>query len=157
MYCTLLYFPLLDCIVLHFVVLSLTGLHCIALCCTFLNWTALYCTLLYFPLLNCIVLHFVVLSLTKLSSILYFFKPFQFLMHFYDFLKRLCDLFLFLSKGMFAKNKRGYGLPAKLTRFWSLLILLLSVASRRKLLKTTYTEDRSVHKNSLSCNIRLGS
>ena len=40
--------------------------------------------------------------------------------------------------------------------FWSLLILLLSVASiRRKLLKTTNTEERSVHTNSERCNIQL--
>ena len=47
-------------------------------------------------------------------------------------------------KGVFAKNERGYK-----KRFWSLLILLLSVASiRRKLLKTTNTEERSVLTNS---------
>ena len=58
---------------------------------------------------------------------------------------------------MFAKNERGYRLTAKNNRFWSLLFLLQSVASiRRKLLKTTYTEERSVHTNSESCNIRLG-
>ena len=39
-------------------------------------------------------------------------------------------------KGMFAKNERVYRLTAKNDRFWSLLILLLSVSSiRRKLLK----------------------
>jgi len=54
-------------------------------------------------------------------------------------------------KGVFAKNVRGYKLTAKNNRFWSLLILLLSVASiRRELLKTTYTEERSVHTNSES-------
>ena len=38
------------------------------------------------------------------------------------------------------------------------LILLLSVASvMRKLLKTTHPEECSVHKNSESCNIQLGS
>jgi len=31
-------------------------------------------------------------------------------------------------KGVFAKNERGYRLKAKNKRFWSLLILLLSVA-----------------------------
>jgi len=37
-------------------------------------------------------------------------------------------------KGVFAKNERGYRLTAINKRFWSLLILLLSVASiRRKL------------------------
>ena len=50
---------------------------------------------------------------------------------------------------MFAKNERGYRLNAIKKRVWSLLILVLSVASiRRKLLKTTNTEERSVHTNS---------
>ena len=61
-------------------------------------------------------------------------------------------------KGVFAKNERGYRLNAKNKRFWSLLILLLSVASiRRKLLKTIHTEERSAHTNLESCNIQLGS
>ena len=61
-------------------------------------------------------------------------------------------------KGVFAKNERGYRRNAKNKRFWSLQILLLSVASiRRKLVKTTYTEERRAHTNSESCNIRLGS
>ena len=62
-------------------------------------------------------------------------------------------------KGVFAKTERGYyRLTAKNNRFWSLLILLLSVVSiRRTLLKTTNTEERRVHTNSVSCNIRLGS
>ena len=44
-------------------------------------------------------------------------------------------------------NERRYRLLAKNNRFSSLiLILLLSVASiRRKLFKTTYSEERSVH------------
>ena len=47
------------------------------------------------------------------------------------------------------KNERGYRLTAKNKRFWSLLILFLFVASiRRKLLKTTYTEERIIYKNS---------
>ena len=55
-------------------------------------------------------------------------------------------------KGVFAKNERGYRLNAIKKRFRSLLILLLSVASiRKKLLKTTYTTERSVHTNSESC------
>jgi len=59
-------------------------------------------------------------------------------------------------KGVFAKNERGYRLNAIKKRFWSLLILLLIVASiRRKLLKTTNTEERSIHTNSERCNIRL--
>ena len=50
---------------------------------------------------------------------------------------------------MFAKNERGYRLNAIKKCLWSLLILLLSVASiRRKLLKTTHTEERSFHTNS---------
>ena len=53
---------------------------------------------------------------------------------------------------------KGYRLTAKNKRFWSLLILLLSVVSiRRKLLKTTHTEESNVHSNSESCNIQLGS
>ena len=44
-------------------------------------------------------------------------------------------------KGVFAKNVRGYRLSAIKKRFWSLLILLLAVASiRRKLSKTSHTE-----------------
>ena len=59
-------------------------------------------------------------------------------------------------KGVFAKNERGFRLYAIKKRFWSLLILLLSVASIwRKLLKTTNTEERSAHTNSERCNIRL--
>ena len=61
-------------------------------------------------------------------------------------------------KGVFAKNERGYRRNAKNKRFRSLLILLLSVAFiRRKLLKTIYTEERSAHTSSESCNIQLGS
>ena len=61
-------------------------------------------------------------------------------------------------KGVFAKNERGYRLNAIKKRFRSLLILLLYVASiRRKLLKTTNTEERSVLTNSERCNIQLGS
>ena len=50
------------------------------------------------------------------------------------------------KNAVFSKNKRGYRLTAKNKRFWSLLILLLSVASiRRKLLKTIHTEERSAN------------
>ena len=43
---------------------------------------------------------------------------------------------------------------AKNNCFWSLLILIPSVAYiRRKMLKTTYTEESNVHTNSESCNI----
>ena len=59
-------------------------------------------------------------------------------------------------KGVFVKNERGYRLNAIKKRFWSLLILLLAVASiRRKLLKNTNTEERSVLTNSERCNIQL--
>ena len=59
-------------------------------------------------------------------------------------------------KGVFAKNERGYRLSAIKKRFWSLLILLLSVASiRRKLLKTSHTEQLSGHTNGEKCNIQL--
>ena len=51
--------------------------------------------------------------------------------------QRFCSL-----KGAFVKNERGYRLTSKNYRFWSLLIFLLSVASiRRKVLKTTSTEE----------------
>ena len=51
-------------------------------------------------------------------------------------------------KVVFAKNERGYRFTAMNNRFWSLLILLLSVASiRRKFLKTSHTEEQSVHTN----------
>ena len=56
--------------------------------------------------------------------------------------------FRIMLKGVFAKNERGYRLNAINKRFWSLLILLLSVASiRRKLLKTTHTEEQSRIRN----------
>ena len=61
------------------------------------------------------------------------------------------DLLLMLKR-VFAKNERGYRRNVKNKHFWSLLILLLSVASiRRKMLKTTHTEELSVHTNSESC------
>ena len=59
-------------------------------------------------------------------------------------------------KGVFAKNEREYRLTSKNNCIWSLPILLLSVASiKRKLLKMTYAEERSVHTNLESCNIGL--
>ena len=61
-----------------------------------------------------------------------------------------------ILKEVFAKNDRGYRLNAIKKRFWSILILLLSVASiRRKLLKTSHTEERSAHTNWENCNIQL--
>ena len=73
----------------------------------------------------------------------------------------LCIFIIFLLisllrlKGVFAKNKRGYRLNAIRKRFWSPLILLLSGASiRRKLTKTSHTEERSAHTNWGSWNIR---
>ena len=60
-------------------------------------------------------------------------------------------------KGVFAKNERAYRLNAIKKRFWSLIIWLLSVASiRRKLLKTSHTEECSARTNWGSWNIRLG-
>ncbi len=51
---------------------------------------------------------------------------------------------IWILKGVFAKNERGYKLIVKNNRFWSVLILLLSVGSiRRKLLKTTHTHTNS--------------
>ena len=59
--------------------------------------------------------------------------------------------FLLGLKEVFTKNEKGY-------LQLMLLILLLSVASiRRKLLKTSHTEERRVHTNSERCNIQLGS
>ena len=71
----------------------------------------------------------------------------------------LLDIYKFylgnhIFKGSVRENEGGYRLTVKNKRFWSLLILLLSVASiRGKLLKTE--ERYSVHLNSESCNIRL--
>ena len=45
------------------------------------------------------------------------------------------------SKGVFAKNERGYRRNAKNKRFRSLLILLLSVASVRRKLLRKFTEN----------------
>ena len=45
-------------------------------------------------------------------------------------------------KGVFAKNERSYRNTSKNIRWWSLLILLLSVAPiGRKLLKTTHPKN----------------
>ena len=49
-------------------------------------------------------------------------------------------------KVLFAKNERRYRHTAKNNCFWSLLFIFLSVAPiKRKLLKTTYTVERSVY------------
>ena len=70
----------------------------------------------------------------------------------------LLDYMFSILKGVFAKNERGYRLTAINNRFWSVIILLLSVASIwRKLLKTSHTEERSVHTNWGSWNTRLRS
>ena len=64
------------------------------------------------------------------------------------------DYFQLMLNWVFANNYRGFRLKAKSYWWWSLLILLLFVASiRRKLLKTTHTEESSIHTNSESCNI----
>ena len=61
--------------------------------------------------------------------------------------------FLFVKGGVREKWK-GIWAYGESNRFWSQLILLLSVASiRRELLKTTYSEECSVHTNSESCNL----
>ena len=50
--------------------------------------------------------------------------------------------FVSCFKGSVREKSKGYNLTAKKKRFWSLLILLLSIASiRRKLLTTNYTEE----------------
>ena len=65
-----------------------------------------------------------------------------------DSLTSIYTLGSFNLKGVFAKNERGYRLNAIKSAFLSLLIFLLSVASiRRKLIKTSHTEERSVHTN----------
>ena len=62
---------------------------------------------------------------------------------------------VFISSSQIITIKTYY---EKSSAFGSLLILLLSVASiGRNLLKTTRSEERSVHINSESCNIQLGS
>jgi len=59
-------------------------------------------------------------------------------------------------KGSVREKWKGYRLNAIKKRFWSLIILLLSVASiRRKLLKTSHTEYLSAHTNWENCNIWL--
>ena len=63
-----------------------------------------------------------------------------------------------LLKGVFAKNERGYWVTSKNIRWWLQLILLLSVASiKRKMFKTTHTEEHSVYTIAESSNIWLGS
>ena len=62
------------------------------------------------------------------------------------FFKTLKGVLTKNKRGFTAKNERGCRLKAKNNRFRSLLLILpLSVASmRRKMLKTTYTEEGSV-------------
>ena len=52
-------------------------------------------------------------------------------------------------------KKREYWLTAKKIAYIATNLTLSVVYIRRKLLKTMYTEDRSVHTNSDSCNIRV--
>ena len=95
-----------------------------------LCFIVLYCALLCFIVLYCALLCFIVLIILNFA--------------------------LSFLKGVFAKNERVYSFTSKNYRW--LLILLLSAASlMRKWLKTTYTEERSVHTNSASWSIRLGS
>ena len=63
---------------------------------------------------------------------------------------------IYILKGSVRENERGYRLRAKNNRFLSLLILILSVAYAYKE-KIVKTEICSVHTNSESCNIPLGS
>ena len=62
------------------------------------------------------------------------------------FFKTLKGVLTKNKRGFTAKNERGCRLKSKNNRFRSLLLILpLSVASmRRKMLKTTYTEEGSV-------------
>ena len=53
----------------------------------------------------------------------------------------------FALKGSEQKKKGGIGLRRKISAFDHFL-LLSDVSIRRKLLKTTYTEERSIHTNS---------
>ena len=87
------------------------------------NSVSFHCALLCFIVLYCALLCFIVLIILNFA--------------------------LRFLKGVFAKNERVYSFTSKNYRW--LLILLLSVASlMRKWLKTTYTEERSVHTNSAS-------
>ena len=59
---------------------------------------------------------------------------------------------------MFVKNERGYRLTAKkLSMVIATNPTFICCVYMKKIVKTTNTEERSVHKNSESCNIRLGS
>ena len=64
---------------------------------------------------------------------------------------------LYLLKWVFAKNERGYRLNAIKKALLFATSLTSICASRIKLLKTTNTEERSVHTHSERCNIQLGS
>ena len=66
------------------------------------------------------------------------------------------DIQFIIFKGSVREKWKGYRLNAIKKSVWSLLILLLSVASiRKKLIKTSYTEERSAHTIWGSWNIRL--
>ena len=57
---------------------------------------------------------------------------------------------------MLAKNEREYRFTSNWIRYWSLIILLLSVVSlRRTLLKTTHPKNFRPNANSRSCIIPL--
>ena len=63
--------------------------------------------------------------------------------------------FISFLTGVFAKNERVYRLTAKNYRWWSLLILRLSVASkRRNLLKTTHTEEHWIN-YVINCTLKV--
>ena len=60
-------------------------------------------------------------------------------------------------KGSVRKNERGYRLNAKKALLIATNLTSICCVYKEKIVKTTYTEERSVHTNSESCNIQLGS
>ena len=125
--------------------LSLYFLCCVDTPCSILNilkyLIAHYCTLCVYTLDS----H----TLKYIPQILHFTHKYYFFKHKRDqrinltwiIDKKSENLLSHSLKGVFAKNERGYRLNVIKKRFWSLLILLLSVAFiRRKLLKTSHTE-----------------
>ena len=67
---------------------------------------------------------------------------------------KILQMYSFTTFKSVREKWKGYRRTSKYIRWWSLLILLLSVASiRRKWLNTTHTLERSVHTNSEIMNI----
>ena len=121
-----------------------------------LSWSSTF-MILYF--------HDPILSLFYTFMILYFHDPVLswsytlMILCFHDPILSWSYTFMIPYAKNVNNNKIIYktGLPRK-DETSVLLILFLSVSStRRKLLKTNLTEERSVHTNSESCNIWLGS